>query len=594
MHKNKLPAKQAKRLDLNSYDVKLKDISRLQQDLQGALSDRIFTFTSMQELHYEALRIIKPLHLSVKQNEASIREGIICLLQHFRLLGKSVIVRKFTVKRDAPAKVKEQDPIDIFQKWVLGFDKLPSVQLQQLMSKTEEDLRGVNKLVRKYEQLPEVAAFLSGKETTRNHRSKTILDFYKRCLAERQVILDYYLEGVYDRALEKSRPNWLGLQDWGNFLGLKDYPYRFGNPYLTNTFDFETIDCSSHRVGDVSDEQALGYRVLYRENKEKFYRKLFKHRPADYLFSSMEFHRGHIPAVKNRDAIFKELQRLFKTRRWVAFYALALPQVEGLFAEMVAASNPDAHVLQKALPDKVRSVRPNYLLSDDYLDYYEYVLPEKRNSFMHSGYADDIKLNAFDLLTDLEHVLTVFSELNDPLVKLNRILKRRSCEDFVDFKQYATYFTLLKRIHDKKKKEKETEVENFNREFLAQHCAAEFVAHEAAQLLLVTVGGLLNGINSRFRSSELFSEFEAQREHDLRQKLEAPEMREIAADFFVYHRDSVQTVFTLRDFFMGMQEYLVPHLDHQNGLLAEALEVWNTSKKTVKKLEVMYQKLEKP
>lgn len=74
----------------------------------------------------------------------------------------------------------------------------------------------------------------------------------------------------------------------------------------------------------------------------------------------------------------------------------------------------------KSLSNKVRRIRPYYDRSDTYFDYYQYYLPIQRNRFSHTGYDDNFKLKSYDLLVDLTHILSVFHELHNLPVKLQK------------------------------------------------------------------------------------------------------------------------------------------------------------------------------
>src|SRR5690554_7318415 len=104
--------------------------------------------------------------------------------------------------------------------------------------------------------------------------------------------------------------------------------------------------------------------TLYRNDKPKFYKQIFKRKSVENYFQSIFYHLDLLPVSDERHQIFNELKKLFNKKNWLAFYALALPQVEGLFSEMVLSLNPRSTAIRKALPDKVRVVRPDYYLRD--------------------------------------------------------------------------------------------------------------------------------------------------------------------------------------------------------------------------------------
>lgn len=69
------------------------------------------------------------------------------------------------------------------------------------------------------------------------------------------------------------------------------------------------------------------------------------------LLADLKVDLNLVPVVKDRKDIFVEMEELFLKKKWYGFYALALPQIEGIFSEMV-------EIIEKkqsfsALPDKV-------------------------------------------------------------------------------------------------------------------------------------------------------------------------------------------------------------------------------------------------
>lgn len=128
-----------------------------------------------------------------------------------------------------------------------------------------------------------------------------------------------------------------------------------------------------------------------------------------------------IPVLKKRLPIFLELQKLASSKRWYGFYALALPQVEGIVFELLKLVGVNAEGL-KALPQKIAelaNVSPN---KDFDMDYYQFILPDKRNKFAHSGKDEKMKLKSLHLMLDLRHLLAVAENLEDDFFRLNNMV----------------------------------------------------------------------------------------------------------------------------------------------------------------------------
>lgn len=574
-----------KLISIELRESKLNDLKKIQIDLQKALRPFIFEISSMQELLYESLKLLKPVHKSVKNNEESIEKNILKVLGILGLLGKGVKLQKFSENGKVTIiEGNNHKPVDTFKKWVLGYDKVPIQELNLLKPNVEAHLRQINELVKEYEQNEEVIKLLNGKTPKRDHQTKTILDFYNRSVKERQVVLEYYLNGVYDRAIEKSKYQFLriGGLDW--FNRLKDYPYELGKGWWGVTLDYRKIDCCTHRISEFEISGILKFQQLYEKNKERFYRLLFRERSINQIFQNIDFNLAYIPLSKDRTAIFLELKRLFKGRKWLSFYALALPQVEGLFAEMMAVSYPNKKTFN-SLPDKVKSVRPDYSLSDSFFDYYEYVLPEQRNSFSHTGYGEGFKLKAYDLLTDLEHVLTVFVELERPLVKVFKIMKRRDHLSFISPEDFVGYFMLLDALDQKQVKEKKDEIDEFNNEFLKKDCSLEFTIQEAAQELVLLCFDLKTKIEQHFKGQDSFINFECITKPKINELKKDERISDRIREFFTYYGESSKRLFILRDFFVGIRKHLYNVGSDDN--LKEAFDIWESKRAFIKKMQVI-------
>jgi hypothetical protein len=160
---------------------------------------------------------------------------------------------------------------------------------------------------------------------------------------------------------------------------------------------------------------------------------------------------------------------------------LALPQLEGLFSEMCRVINPDADMSQHSLTIKVNTMRPYHSLSDAYFDYYQYHIPQLRNKFAHTGYDADFKLKSYDLLADLLHLLKIFYELDDPLVKINRIHIKKDPHHFISISDYAEYFELIGLLKQSQKKEIGPAIEAFEKEYLVRECSIDYTVGQFYQ-----------------------------------------------------------------------------------------------------------------
>lgn len=581
MSKVKTRRTRRKLISFSDYKNTAGDMGRLQGDLQSSLRSSLFEIKTMQELHYETLKRLRPFN-RVKNTEKSIERAIVKLLTLTGLLSQNTTVHKITTKGKQQEKKKEKDPAHLFQVWILGFDKLPYDQLRLIRPTVETHLSEINDLIKEYERHPEIVRHNSQKRTSRNHRTKTIIDLYNRCLQERQLILDYYLKGVFERAIERSRAHLYDFAFTRMLSYFRDYPYGFGNKWRGRSYDYRDIDCVSHRVSELAASDIPNFYDLYSRNKAKFYKFLFKRRTKTKLFESIASNLEHIPLRSDRTEIFRELKHLFNGKRWLSFYALALPQVEGLFAEMVVAANPDK-TTNNSLSDKVKAVRPDFSLSDSYFDYYEYVLPEQRNSFLHTGYDKDFRLKAFDLLTDLEHILSVFAGLENSMVKISKILKERDPVKFSDAKSFAEYFKLLNSLHTKQRKENEAEINEFH-EFLKMNCSIEYVADEGARSLHDLIAEFRTKMEYHFTNRRLFIDLDISRKPDFSQHMKDEKTRAEIENLFIYHGTHTEEIEILGEFFAGLIRRLYKIRTGIPASMKNSLATWDSHKMFVKNL----------
>lgn len=495
--------KMKKYIDLRDYGYTAKDAENIKKQIRERLGKNIFNFPDFQTLQFEALRQISTTRNSIKNNPQSIFNAAGKVMQHFEF--PKVIIKKLNSGNQFEEIIskKEESQLDLFNYWILGFDTTPHQELHYLKKNVECHLRYILDLIGKYEEKKYIQVYKESGKNPNGNFERMLLDFYRRCLKERDLILDYYLNGIEDRAILRANSK-LGLPTGLTNTPFYDFPYRSWTIYMDEYFDYEKINCASHRLFDNSlGENSTS---LYNKNKQLFYRKLFKKKPLIQIFSNIDYYYNHIPYSNNRLPIIIELKRLFKAKRWLPFYALALPQVEGLFTEMLNTINPNEN--GKSLSEKVEKVRPSYNLSDAYFDYYQYKITDIRNKFAHIGFEDDLKLKCFDLLTDLEHILHVYFELDNPLVKIKRLMKQRNPMDFVSYIEISQFFDLINKLHHSQRKLMKPELEDFVNSFLINNCQLEYIVNEAKEYTRKIIGNLIHRIEKTINSSEIAIAFE--------------------------------------------------------------------------------------
>src|SRR5690554_7793432 len=56
-------------------------------------------------------------------------------------------------------------------------------------------------------------------------------------------------------------------------------------------------------------------------------------------------------------------------------------------------------------------------------------------------------MKSYDMLTDLEHILTAFASLENPFVNLNRILRIKDPSYFSNYSAFVEFYTVLENLH---------------------------------------------------------------------------------------------------------------------------------------------------
>jgi len=435
-------------IKLNDYSHKIIDVISFKQNLINKIKDQIFLYDDLKDINYLALKAIYPVNKTVRNNPDSIEKHARIVYDHFNPNSKRITILGSKVNKQLTAT-------DYFQHSFLQLDKAPKKQLENLRKKVEYHLKQMTDLIKYYESLDEVQTFIKNGKITDN----TIIHFYKRSLKKRGEIIDHYLYSSYDRALEKCIPDHPVFNIIKIFDYEKDYPYLSMWWDLIEKHDYRKIDCFSHRYPSMSINEIEEFRSLHYKNKGLFYQIIFKSTSVENIFTNIFKNLDSLPVHHFRIKIFKELQFLQQNKKWISFYTLGLIQAEGLFTEMLKCAQVKPG--RNTFVQKVNHIRSKYYLNQFELDYYEFILPKERNKLVHVGLDEnldikDYELKSYDILTDLEHITKVFSEMENPLVYITKILKTHdkysfsSTEAFIEFFKNADE---IKKTHPETHKE---------------------------------------------------------------------------------------------------------------------------------------------
>ncbi len=350
----------------------------------------------------------------------------------------------------ADENAKLSAPLNRYMYYFLDLAELPGKEKSHLEAMVDADVTKVEGWINDYlTNYPFIQPGVKG----RNHSERTIIDFYQRCVSEKDKILEYKLNGLKSRAMHRAS----SYREWNTGLAMfdwyKDRPYRLSIPRASKYFNHQNIDTVSHRILPIPIREGLILKDLYKTDKRKFYEEVDKKISPEGNIAQMVANLKWLPNVNPlRISAFEELEKLYKEKRYFSFYALGIPQVEGLFLDMCQLCSPTYHNPKASLSDKVEFTR-NFCESSEFqLDYFKYHFPNNRNSFLHYGTTDKepLELLCKDLLCDLVGALGIFLALNTEAIWLNRLLRSHDITNFASAEQFTEYFELVSKVKRKK------------------------------------------------------------------------------------------------------------------------------------------------
>ena len=556
---------QKKKINLHELKRNKNGICSLRQLVFDYLGDDLFEITNELEFIFQVMKGIYPISKTVKNDVSSIENACNKLFSFLPIIKGKL----FSFKDDGtPTEIKstgeELTPQKIFLQTYLQLEKLPGLCYRELQQIVKADLEQINNLIKYYESTSYIQSLLSKNAQPKNHEERIEFDFYNRIIKEQRIIIDYYLNSLKKRAIAKANywfPNLRSMIAWTERF--RDRPYHFAAYSSYPYFDYRKIDIIANKVSDFAFSEDSKLQKLYASNKTLFYRKLFKkHKPLG-IVQELDFYLSYLPLPNDRKPIFTELGKLFKAKRWIGYYSLALTQIEGLFSEMYLILNPASEFSRKALPDKVEFARPYSELSNIYFDYYQYHIPRLRNKFMHFGFDEDFKLKSFDLLLDLRYLLKIFYELKNPLVKITKLHRERKYENFITYSEFAYYFELINKLDCKQRKAIESDIKAFEKDFLMEYCNAEYVCLEVAQNLPGELTGFHNDIKDRIAGKGKIINFSNWNFNALKESILSDlQITEVVNDYYSYHPTKFEALLAYNQFLTNFKKQL-PSIDKE-------------------------------
>jgi hypothetical protein len=232
---------------------------------------------------------------------------------------------------------------------------------------------------------------------------------------------------------------------------------------------------------------------LYFEDKYQFYETYLKNRPIDQINSNIKQNISSIPLSPLRKEILKEIISLFENKSWIAFYGLAISQIEGMFYEMHDLVEEKSK--PRNLSKKVNSLRKYYNLSSSYFDYFEYKIPLLRNKFMHGVLdgSESKRVNCYDFLTDLDFLLETTKKLNSPYLQISDILNSKE-PTISSLSEINLVIRLYKDLGNNRKKEVRPILLEFVRECLLKSSVLSYIIKVELEEIEKHLSKLLNDL----------------------------------------------------------------------------------------------------
>ncbi|MDR3026605.1 MULTISPECIES: hypothetical protein [Chryseobacterium] len=452
---------------ISTYGNRLRDLDNFRNGFIEYLSNKgLFEIDNLDDLIYFSLKFLYPINKNLRNTEKSIENKAGEVLDYFKI---KTLKPSSIIKHGASGKMEvitndekiKQSYKQRYLEDILRLKTVPKPIYNDLKLKTEEHLKKISFNIQYYSNLEFIKDFRENDRKPSKHEERTQLDFYFRCIDEQQKILSFIHNGdLRDRAIAKSTL-YLKFIPSSFILGFHDFPYYSSRTYAEGYFNHNSISKSAHRINDLPDEEMYKMENLYEKDKSKFYNLYFKSNSKLQIFEEIENYLAVLPLSDDRKKIIDELRYLFKNKRWISFYGLALSQIEGIFSEMIKyISSKKAQ--NKSLFYKVDVLREFYILSAFYFDYFQYYIPNLRNKYSHGILSGEEKkdINSFDLLTDIRFLLKVFTELDSPYINLTNTMSKPNYQ-ITSIDDIVIIFQLINLLKPEHKKELKSKLEVF-------------------------------------------------------------------------------------------------------------------------------------
>jgi len=499
---------------LKEYTPRRRDVKNLddfRNEIIERLGDEIFEYETLDELVFNCLKVVCPINKNLRNEELSLQNKSLKVLKHFGFdrIAK-VSISKIGDNGELIPLNKNKSHLSPKQKFlneIIRFKDVPKISWEYLKENSEYHLSEITQLVNAYLSTPFISKnYWIEERAPSNQKERMLLDYYKRCLSEQQLILSYrYGKKIKDRAIAKATKMSINIPN--SLFNFFDFPYYSSKIYSEGYFNHEKIDKVYHRLMDTTIyEEDENYRKLYFKNKRLFYSKLFKEYPAIQYFKDIKYYLQILPLSDTRKNVLSEIEFLFKKKKWVSFYGIALSQIEGLFLEMTNIVGTKG---KRSLYYKINEIRDSDRTGN--LDYYQYYIPQLRNKFMHGALdgEEGNKVNSFDLLTDIRYLLKIFHELDSPLVQLKKI-SSNSNYVFPTIQEISSFFQLLSANNSSLRdyvKTNTQRIKRFLKEKLIENKNLDLIVSNLESEIKKDIEIVIKFLNSIFKEKNLNYEF---------------------------------------------------------------------------------------
>lgn len=435
--------------DIENGKIKLNELNRF---IHRKLSDDIFLIPDKKIIIFHSLKgcfYFKNINLD---NQLSIEDRCRKILKALGIFSEN------------------ENVLDSYFCKVLRLAELPYLERIELEKKAKDDLKAIDKLICNYEKEKCVMVFKVEKQNPRNQTERIFIDFYKRCINEKEKIVNFLINDIDEKAINLCTDD---AKKYFYHSIRKPYTFEKGK---IEFYDCDKIDKCEHKFSrkvEYKEKQKLKH-LYSNKNYGKFYFKLKKYLSFKKVFANIFEKISEIPKLKDRLDIVCELEVLFKNKKWYGFYALVLTQIEGIFSEMIDVIYEEKKRLF-SLPDKVDALREYCWTYKHSFDYFQYYLPIQRNKFMHFGLENNLKYESYGLLYDLNSVLNIFYELDTPYVELINIVERKDREDFECIEDFNRFYELIQKVSCKKNQIDGEKINNFINDFILKNVDFEMI-----------------------------------------------------------------------------------------------------------------------